>query len=136
ELVLRSLARRWHRDEGDLRATLLPRGSPTPSSGAPFGGCGRSGGTASAWGGAGFAEYGKRYRPHGDGDARLDRHRAEGSWGGTDECWTTRWTSRNSSFRHERDDQGVPGRNRGVFHLSSGRGLSLWILTSPGRGSE
>ena len=40
-----------------------------------------------------------------------------------------------ASFRHERHDQGMPGRNRGVFHLSSGRGLSLRIFASLGGGS-
>ena len=43
ELVLRSLARRRNRNEGDLRATLFPRSSPAASGGAPFRSSGGSG---------------------------------------------------------------------------------------------
>ena len=46
ELVLRSLSRRWHRTEGDLRAALFPRGSPTARRGTPFRDGGRSGCTS------------------------------------------------------------------------------------------
>ena len=43
-----------------------------------------------------------------------------------------RGTSGHSSLRHERDDQGMPGWNRCLLHLESGRGLSLRIFAGSG----
>ena len=74
----------------------------------------RSDRAPSARSGASFAAH----RPHRDGYARLDRHRIETSW-----HRTRSRASRHSPFRHERHDQGMPGRNRRLFHLASGRSL-------------
>ena len=41
------------------------------------------------------------------------------------------WDIREPSFRHERHDQGMPGRDGGLFHFPSGRGVSLRISCRP-----
>ena len=71
-----------------------------------------------------------RHRPHRNDDAGFHRNRTETAMAlGTGHPG-------EPSFRHECHDQGMPGRNRRLFHLASRRSLSLRIFAGAGRRSE